>query len=90
MRRSGFAEVVEVDDQDSVGLQIGKIRLQRRGIHGDQGIDAVAGRIDVARRKMDLESADARKRALQGVLVVIMKIKGCTATGDLTCLTGLS
>ena len=61
-----LAEVVEVDDQDAVGLQVGEIHFQRRGIHGDQRVDAVARRVDVVRGEMHLESADARKRAGRG------------------------
>jgi len=61
-----FAEVVDVDDEDAVGLEVGEIRFQRGGIHGDQRVDGVAGCVDVVRREMDLESADARKRARRG------------------------
>ena len=61
-----FAEVVDIDDQDAVGLEVGEVHLQRGGIHGDQRVDAIAGRVDVVRREMDLEAADARKRARRG------------------------
>ncbi len=61
-----FAEVVEVDDENAVGLEVREIHFQRGGIHGDQNVDAVAGRVNVVRGKMDLESADAGKRARRG------------------------
>ena len=59
-------EVVEVDDQDPVGAQIGQIHFERGGIHGDENVNCVAGRIDIARREVNLESADPGKRAGRG------------------------
>ena len=35
----GDAEVVGIDDQDAAGLQILEVRLERRGVHHDQGVE---------------------------------------------------
>jgi len=54
-----FREAVAVDDKDSVGFQVGDVDLQRGGIHGDQDVNRVAGRVNFIRGKMELEAADA-------------------------------
>ena len=41
-------EVVEVDDQDPIGAQIGQVHFERGGIHGYEDVNCIAGRIDVA------------------------------------------
>jgi hypothetical protein len=59
----GFLETVGIDDQDSVGLQVGEIYLQRRGIHGHQNVHGIARGVDFAGRKIQLEAADSGNRA---------------------------
>src|ERR1700686_3316197 len=56
-----FREAVTVYDQDAVGFQVRDVDLQRRGIHGDQYIDGVAGSGYVVGRKMQLEAAYTRE-----------------------------
>ena len=91
-----------VDDQDAVGLQVLDIHFQRGGIHGDQHVHGVAGRVDVARRKLDLESADAGKRARRGanfgreirergqIVAVQRDGIGELAAGDLHAVAGVA
>src|ERR1700733_185473 len=59
-------KVVEIYDQDSVRFQIRQIHFQGGGIHGDQNVDRIAGSVNVARREVDLEPADAGKSAGRG------------------------
>src|ERR1700722_1162591 len=61
-----FFEVVEVDDQDAIGLEIGDIHFQRGGVHGHQNVDGIAGRVDVVRREVDLEATDSGQGARGG------------------------
>ena len=58
----GFKEVVDVDDENAVWFQVREIHFQSGGIHRDQRVDCIAGRIHIGRRKMNLESANARER----------------------------
>ena len=59
----GRLEVVRVDDEDAVRPQVGEVRLQRGRVHRDEDVGRVAGRVDVARREVELEARDARQRA---------------------------
>ena len=59
----GFRKCVGVDDQYSVGFQIGQVHLQGGGIHDDEHIDRIAGRKNLIRGKMQLITADAGKGA---------------------------
>ncbi len=97
-----LAEIVEIDDEDAVRLQVRQIHLQRGGIHRHQRIHAVARREHVARGEMNLESADARKRARrranlrrevgQGGKIVAVESNGVgeLASGDLHAVTGIA
>ena len=58
-------EGVAVDDQDAARAQVAEVRRQRRRVHRHQGVDRVAGRVDVVAGEMDLETADAGQRALR-------------------------
>ncbi len=42
-----FFEAIAVDDQNTVGLQVGNVDFQRRRVHGNQDVDGVAGRINL-------------------------------------------
>ena len=98
----GLAEIVEVDDQNPIGLQVRKVHFQRGGIHGDERVHAVARRVDVARRKMHLETADAGKRARRGanlsreigkrgkIVAVQRHGIGELAAGDLHAVAGVA
>lgn len=55
-------ERVVVGDQRAAPLEIPQIRLQGRGVHGDERVDFVSGREDVVAGKAELESADAGQR----------------------------
>ena len=91
-----------VDDQDAVGLQVGDIHFQRGGIHGDQHVHRIAGRVNVARREMHLESADAGQGAGRGANfggkvgergeIVAVKRDGIgeLAAGDLHAVAGVA
>ena len=95
-------KVVEIDDQNAVGFQVRKIHLQRGGIHGDQSIHGVAGRENVVRREMHLESADAGQRARRGAnfsgkvgkrrqIVAVQRDRvGELAAGDLHAVAGVA
>jgi hypothetical protein len=97
-----FAEIVEIDDEDAVFLQVRQIHLQRRGVHCDQHIDAVAGRVNVGRREVDLETADTGKSARRGAnfgrevrqsgKVIAVKRHGICelAAGDLHAVAGVA
>src|SRR4029077_4332222 len=62
----GFLEVVKVDDQDAVLFEVREIHSESRGIHGDERVDGITRRVNIARRKMDLKAADAGKSACRG------------------------
>ncbi len=98
----GFAEIVEVDDQNSIRLQVRDIGFQRGGIHGDKRVHVVAGRVHIVRREMDLKSADARQRSGRGANfgreigqrreIVAVKRDGIgeLASGDLHAVAGVA
>ena len=58
-------ERVAVDDQDTARSQVADIRSERRRIHRHEGVHRVARRVDIRARKVNLKSADARKRSLR-------------------------
>ena len=43
----GLLEAVTVDDQNSVGLEVGNVHFERGGIHDHQDVNSVAGCIDI-------------------------------------------
>ena len=98
----GFAEIVQVDDQNAVGLEVREIHFQRGRIHGDERVDAVARRVDVARREMHLEAADAGQGAGRGAnfsreirergeIVAVERDRiGELASGDLHAVAGIA
>ena len=59
-------ERVLVDDQGALGLEEAKVLRERGGIHGNEDVDHVARRVDVARGELDLEARDAGERPLGG------------------------
>ena len=61
-----FGEGVLVDDEDAAGLEVPEIRLQRRGIHGDHGIDPVAWCSELACTEVELVSGNARQGTGRG------------------------
>ncbi len=56
-------EGVGIDDKDAARFEILQIGFQRRRVHGDEGIEEIARRMDVAAAEMNLEAGDARKGA---------------------------
>ena len=56
-------ERVGVDDQRAALRQVGQVRLQRRRVHRDEHVRAVARRQDVVVGEVELEARDARQRA---------------------------
>src|SRR5271156_1684381 len=97
-----FAKVIGIDDENAVGFQVRQVHFQRGGIHGDQYVHAVSGRVHVARGEMDLEAADTRQSAGGGanfggvvresgqVVAVQGDGIGELATGDLHAVTGIT
>ena len=66
LRRVVVREGVAVDDEDAALLQVANVRLERGGVHRHQHVHGIAGRENVARRKLDLETADSGERARRG------------------------
>src|SRR6266478_8652950 len=58
-----FREGVGIHDENSVGFEVGDVHFQRRGVHGDQNVNGVTGRVDVVGSEMKLITADAGERA---------------------------
>ncbi len=54
-----LVELVGVDDDRAAVFEVGEVHLQRRRVHGDEDVRLVAGRADVAARKVQLEAGDA-------------------------------
>lgn len=54
-----FGELVFVDDDDATGFDLVDVDLESSGVHGDHGVDAIAGGVDVVFRELDLEARDA-------------------------------
>src|ERR1700735_4188986 len=59
-------KVVEIYYQNSVRFQIRQIHFQGGGVHRDQNVDRIAGSVNIARRKVYLEPADAGQGAGRG------------------------
>ena len=59
-------ERVLVDDEAAVRLEKPEVLHERGGIHGDEDVDHVARRVDVARCEVDLEARHAGERSLGG------------------------
>ena len=57
----GIGKGVAIHDQDAVHLQIFDVRLERGRVHRHEHVHRVARREHVARRELNLESADARE-----------------------------
>src|SRR5262249_45263149 len=63
---AGLAQVagakgVRIDDQDTARLQVREVGLQGGGVHGHQGIQLVAGRVNVVAAEVDLKTRYARE-----------------------------
>src|SRR6202041_3377590 len=97
-----FSEVIGIDDEDPVGFQVRQVHFERGGIHGDQDVHAVSGRVHIARGEMDLEAADAGQCAGGGanlgrvvresgqVVTVQGDRIGELASSDLHAVTGVT
>ena len=48
------------------GSQVLEVGLQGGGVHGDEGVELVAGRVDVVAAEVDLEAGDAGQGAGRG------------------------
>jgi hypothetical protein len=59
-------EGVGVDDQDPARLEIAQVGPERGRVHGDQGVELVAGGVNVVAGKVDLEPRHAGERAGRG------------------------
>ena len=59
LRSSAGGEGVLIDDEDAAWFHVLQAPLERGGIHGDEGIEAVAGRVDFGAAELDLETRDA-------------------------------
>ena len=59
-------EFVLIDDEDSTGLHVGQIHLQRRGIHRHQDVGGVAGRVDLVIGEEELKAAYPPQRTRRG------------------------
>ena len=66
LRRSAGGEGVLVDDEDAAGFDVLEARLEGGGVHGDEGVEAVAGRVDFGAAELDLEAGDAGQGADRG------------------------
>ncbi len=62
----GGGKGIAIHDQDAVHLEVFDIGLERGRIHGHQHVHRIARCEDVARGKLNLESADARESAGRG------------------------
>ncbi len=58
-----FAEIIFVDDQDSVFLQVRDIHFQRGRVHRHQRIHGISRSKNIRRGKLNLETAHSRQRA---------------------------
>jgi len=70
-RVAGLAQVrgvklVLIRDEDAAVLEVGEVRLQRRGVHDDEGVDRIAGRVDVMAGEVKLKAGDAGESARGG------------------------
>jgi hypothetical protein len=61
-----LVELVLVDDDDAARLDVADIGLEAGRVHRHQGVDPVAGRVDVAGGEADLEPRHAIGRAAGG------------------------
>ena len=66
LRQIAFAELVSVDDDLSARLEQRQAGHQSRRVHRDQNVGGVAGGENVVVGEVQLESTDARQRALRG------------------------
>ena len=65
LREIPLGELVRVRDDQAAARQIVHVRLQRRGVHRDQNVGAVAGGEDVVVGDLDLERRNTGQRALR-------------------------
>lgn len=55
----GRAETIGIDDEDAAVFQVLEVRFQGGGVHGHQGIEAIARSMDVATGEVNLKPAHA-------------------------------
>jgi hypothetical protein len=61
-----LVEGILVDQQDAAVAEVFEVGHERGGVHGDEGVDRVAGGVDVVRGEVNLEARDAGLRTAGG------------------------
>ena len=98
----GFGKGIGIDDQNPVGLEVSNVHFQRGGIHDNENVDRVAGRVNFVGREMKLVATDSGERTRRGAYfggevgecgdIVAVKGDGIgeLAAGDLHTVAGVS
>jgi hypothetical protein len=58
-----LVERLRVHDQETAGLEVAQVNLERGGIHRDQTVEAIARRVDALAAELQLEARDAEQSA---------------------------
>ncbi len=101
LRRSFSLKLSELTIRYPVGLQIAHVHFQCRGIHGDENVHRISGRVYFRRGEIQLETADTRLgagrsanfrrivRKGRDVIPIERDRIGELAAGDLHAVTGI-
>src|SRR5206468_12852218 len=52
-----------VDDEQTAGLQVAKMHLERSRVHRDETVETIAGRVDTLAAELELEAGNTEERA---------------------------